>query len=223
MGLTFCLYPEYSRCWYQLRPWGAPGHRDFVSPISLITGNSLHSASRTWVPMCRFKQLLIREGKDERQGEANSQEKQWYSPGARSWLPIKVHTKQYPRAVLQILKSPRWGKLMKINDGVLSASMKTPDQLEPEGWWCWLPLSPLPTNQNIDKMFTPSLNHYHKTHYTLQVETHTYKGISPLWPPLPAKTKEKPKLRKFCSTSSQTCLWDLILCWGTEARFGFRS
>ena len=97
---------------------------------------------------------------------------------------------------------------------------RTSDQLESEGWWCWLPLTtPPPKNQkNIDKMFTPSLNHYHKTHYTLQVETHSYKGISPLWPPLPAKTKEKPKLTKFCSTSSQTCLWDLILCWGTEAR-----
>ena len=29
---SYCLYPEYSRCWYQVRPWGAPGHKAFLCP-----------------------------------------------------------------------------------------------------------------------------------------------------------------------------------------------
>ena len=46
----------------------------------------------------------------------------------------------------------------------------------------------------------PSLNHYYKTpHYTLQVGTHSFEGISPLWPPLPGKA-----IKLFFSTSPKT-------------------
>ena len=165
MGLIFCIQnivgadtKQGPRGLLGTKPFFVPHFFDYRKQPSF----SLHGLP--WVPMCRFKQLLIREGKDERQGEANSQEKQWCSPGARSWLPIKVYTEQYLWVVLQILKPPRWEKLTKINDGMLSSSLKTPDQLEAEVWWCWLPLTPPPTNQKkVHELITPSLNHYYKT------------------------------------------------------------
>ena len=51
--------------------------------------------------------------------------------------------------------------------------------------------SHLPHHQPIRRMSTswsPSLNHYYTTpHYILQVGTHSFEDISPLWPPLPGK------------------------------------
>ena len=69
-----------------------------VSPISLITGNSLHSASMTFpeFQQGRFKQLLIREGRGCEIREKQCQEKQQCSLGAGSWFPINGHTQQYP-------------------------------------------------------------------------------------------------------------------------------
>ena len=52
--------------WNRAGPCGAPGHKSLsVPPISLITGNRLHSASKTFPELQwgRFKQLLIREGR----------------------------------------------------------------------------------------------------------------------------------------------------------------
>ena len=46
---------------------------------------------------------------------------------------------------------------------------------------------PITTHQkNAHELITLSLNHFYKTsHCSLQVGTHSYEGISPLWPPLP--------------------------------------
>ena len=84
---------------------------------------------------------------------------------------------------------------------MLPTSTETPDRLEGKGWWCWLPLTSPPTNQkNVHELTMPSLNHYYKTpHYTLQVGTHSFEGISPLWPPLPGKA-----IKLFFSTSPKT-------------------
>ena len=72
---------------------------------------------------------------------------------------------------------------------MLLVSMQTPDPLESEGWWCWPPLtSPLTNQKSVHKLITPSLGHCYKTpHYSLQEGTHSFEGISPLWPPLPGK------------------------------------
>ena len=53
--------------------------------------------------------------------------------------------------------------------------------MEPEGWWCWLPLTTPPTNQKTaHKLTTPSLNHSCKTpHYPLQVWTQRFWGQEP--------------------------------------------
>ena len=86
-------------CWYQAEPCGASGHKSLsVSPISLITGNRLLSASMTFpvfqVPTGRVKQLLIREGRGCKTWEKNSLGKQWCCLGAKSWFPIKGLTRQ---------------------------------------------------------------------------------------------------------------------------------
>ena len=55
-------------------------------------------------------------------------------------------------------------------------------------------------SENVHELITPSLNHYYKTsHYRLQVGTHSFEGISPLWPPLPGKA-----IKLFFSTSPKT-------------------
>ena len=68
---------------------------------------------------------------------------------------------------------------VKINDGMLPHKHTltltlTPDQLEPEGWWCWLLHTSPPTHQkNVFKLITPSLNHK-TSYYPLQVGTHSF-------------------------------------------------
>ena len=43
-------------------------------------------------------------------------------------------------------------------------------------------------SENVHKLIMPSLNHYYKTpHSPLQVGAHSFEGISPLYPSLPAK------------------------------------
>ena len=94
---------------------------------------------------------------------------------------------------------------------------QTLDCLEPEGWWHRLPLTSSPTNQkNGHKLTIPSLNHYSKTpHYLLQVGTHSFEGISLLWPALLDKA-----IKLFFSTSPQTPRFNSVYqC--TEARFSF--
>ena len=77
---------------------------------------------------------------------------------------------------------------------MLPTNTQTPDGLEPE-------VTSPPTSQKIvHKLIMPSLNHYYKTpHYPLQVETHSFEGISPLWPPLPGRA-----IKLFFSTSPKT-------------------
>ena len=58
-----------------------------------------------------------------------------------------------------------------------------------------------PTSQKkVHELITTSSNHYYKTpHSPLQVGTHSFEGISPLWPPLPGKA-----IKLFFSTSPKT-------------------
>ena len=66
----------------------------------------------------------------------------------------------------------------------------------------------------------PSLNHYYKTsHYPFQMGTHSFEGIYLLWPPLPGTA-----IRLFFFyLIPKLCLQGLIWCWGTEARFIFKT
>ena len=55
--------------------------------------------------------------------------------------------------------------------------------------------------------------------YSHQVGTHSFGGISPLWPALPGKAR-KPFI--YFYLTQNTCLQDLIRCQGTEAGFGIK-
>lgn len=50
----------------------------------------------------------------------------------------------------------------------------------------------------------------------LKEGTHSFAGISPLWPPLPGKA-----IKRSFSTSPKLCLRDLFQFQGSEARFSF--
>ena len=124
--------------------------------------------------------------------------------------PQRIHTTMS----LSFADSETPSRWEKFNNGMLPTGTQTPDQLELEGWWCWLLLTSPPTNQkNVPKLIMPLVNDYYKTsHYPLQVGTHGFEGISPLWPPLPSYSfLFHPKF----------CLRALIWCRGTEAGFGF--
>ena len=74
--------------------------------------------------------------------------------------------------------------------------------MEPEDWWCWLPLTSPPTNQKTaHEPTTPSLNHYYKTFYltTPPRLEHSFEGISPLCPLLRGKP-----IKLFFSTLPKT-------------------
>ena len=77
-------------------------------------------------------------------------------------------------AELQYLWNPlQVGEVYGLRMVLCPQAFKTPDQLEPEGWWCWLLLTSPPIHQKyVHKLITPSLHHYYKTsYYPLQVGT----------------------------------------------------
>ena len=147
--------------------------------------------------MGRFKQLLSREGRGCRDREGQSRNNS-AALGAESWFPLKGHTWQYLWVVSQILKPHQVGEV----NSMLPHNTHTQDRLEPEGWWCQLPLTSPPTNQKkVHELTTPSsLNHYYKApRYPLQVGTLSFESVTALWPPLPGKA-----IKLFFSTSPKT-------------------
>ena len=93
---------------------GAPGHKAFLCPLFFHykkwTSFNLHNLP--WVPVGRFKHLLIRKGMGcWDRGGRNYQEthQEVCSLGTRSWsytYTPQGYTWQYLWAVLQLLKSP---------------------------------------------------------------------------------------------------------------------
>ena len=160
---------------------------------------SLHDLP--WLPRGRFKQLLIREGRGCKAREKPTVKRNNSAALGQGPSSPSRDTHKISLSCFVDTETPtRWEKL-SVKDGVLPTSTETPDRLEPEGWWCRLPLTSPPTHQkNVHKRITPSLNHYYKTpHYPLQVGTHSFEGISLLWPPLPGKA-----IKLFFSASPKT-------------------
>ena len=61
-------------------------------------------------------------------------------------------------------ETPTRREKLTVNNSMLPISTQIPDWLEPEDWWCLLPLTSPTTNQKIvHELVTPSLNYHHKT------------------------------------------------------------
>ena len=107
---------------------------------------------------------------------------------------------------------------VKINDGMLLHKHTltltlTSDQLEPEGWWCWLLHTSPPTHQkNVHKLITPSLNH-ETSYYLLQLWIHNFLRQDPTVSPFVWQSN---KAIHFYFT--QNCLQGLIQHWYIENR-----
>ena len=150
---------------------------------------SLHDLP--WLPVGRFKHLLIKGG-DTRQGR-NNQEQPW---GEDLFPHQQIHTTMSLSCFADTETPCRWEKLKWC-----AHKHVDPRPFGTEGWWCWLLLTSPPTHQkNVHELITPSLNIYYKTsHNLLQVGTHSFEGISLLWPPLPGKV-----IKLSFSTSPKT-------------------
>ena len=180
--------------WYQAGPCGAPGHKSLsVSPISLLQEIGF-TPQFQWG---RFKQLLIREGRGCRDKGGTVKRLNSAALGQCPGSPSRDTHNNILELFCRYWNPHQVGEV----NCLLSTSTETPDGLEPEGWWCWLPPTSPPTNQkNVHQLIKPSLNHYYKTsHYPLEVRTHSFEGISPLWPPLPGQA-----VKLFFSTSPKT-------------------
>ena len=144
-------------------------------------------------------QAVVNEGREgmRDKGETNSQEKQQCTLGQGPGSPWRDTHNNIFELFCSYWNPHQVGEV----NYMLPTSTETPDQLEPEGWWYWLPLTSPPTNQkNVHELITPSLNHYYKnSHYPLHAGAHSFEGICPLWPPLPGKA-----IKLFFSTSPKT-------------------
>ena len=86
-------------------------------------------------------------------------------------------------------------------NGMQPTSMKTPDQLDLKVYEVDSHL-PHPSEEMSTELITPSLSNYYKTFdYLSQFGTHSFEGISPLWPALPSKA-----IKLSFSTSTKTLL-----------------
>ena len=149
-----------------------------------------------WVPKSRFKQMLTRCR--DRGGVFRRKEQPW----GRVLVPSqRIHTKNYLWAICREWNPHQVGE----------ANCVLPTSTRPQsGWnqnrWCWCPHTSSPTSQkNVQELNHYSLNHYYKTsYYPLQMGTHSFEGIRPLWPPLPGKA-----IKLFFSTSFQTLVSEI--------------
>lgn len=129
-----------------------PGHKDLPPSLDYRKQPSFSLHDFSFVSMSRFKELLIREGK-----ELKIRKKQAVKSGlgARSCFPINGYM-QYLWTILQILKT-LW---VKVNDWVMVCCSQS---CRPQRSWTktddnWLLLTLTPTHQkNINELITPSL------------------------------------------------------------------
>ena len=134
---------------------------------------SLHDFPQ--VPVGRFKHLLIKGG-DMRPGR-NSKEQPW---GEDLFPHQQINTTMSSSCFADTETPCRWEKLKWC-----AHKHVDPRPVGTEGWWCWFLFTSPPTHQKtVYELITPSLNIYYKTsHNLLQVGTHSFEGISLLWPP----------------------------------------
>ena len=146
--------------------WG-PGHKAFVSFISLIAGNTLHSAPWSSLGSNGQIQAAVNQGR-ERMGDQGEKS----SLGAGSCFPIKG-----PPSLSCSVDIKTHFRRKKIMTDTQHAD---PRPAGPEGWWCGLLIAAPPSHQkNVHELITPSLNNYYKTCHCLpQVGTLGFVGLA---------------------------------------------
>ena len=159
---------------------------------------SLHDLH--WVPVGRFKQLLIREGMNW-----ETRERIKRSIGVRSCFPIKGYT-QLDFALVYRYWNPFWWQKLTM---ICGPQRVDPRPVGSEGPWCWLLLTSPPAHQKIvQELITPSLQ--------LNFSMSSPSGDRGLW-------GQEPTVSPFAWQSKETlffypklCLQDLTQQWCTE-------
>ena len=133
---------------------GRPGIKTFLCPLFHVCRKqtSFKPPDLPWVPMGRFKQLLIKEGRGwgNLQSTRNNSAALGQSPGSPS---RDIHNNIFE------LFCRHWNPHQVEEVNCLLASTSTPHLSEPEGWWCWLPITSSSINQkNVHKLTKPSWN-----------------------------------------------------------------
>ena len=131
--------------------WGSWAQSLFISPIFLIIGNNLHSASRTF-PEFQWADLSschLGTGGDVRPGR---KKQSWAALGQGIISPSTKPTTT-PLSYFVDTETPsRWEKLR-----YAACKQEDPRSFKPEGWHCWLLLtSPQIHQKNVHKPITPS-------------------------------------------------------------------
>ena len=170
------------------RPFCVPHFFDYRKQHSFI----LHDLS--WVPMGRFKQLLVREGR-----RCETREKQ--SRAALGQSPVAPLTDTHNNTFELFCRY--WNRL-QVEEVTINYSRPIhvdARPVGPDGWWCGLLLTSPPIHQkNVHELIMPSLNNYYKTCHCLpQAGILGFEGLSPLWSPLPGKA-----IKLLFSTLSNT-------------------
>ena len=123
-------------------------------------------------------------GKEGKQGQGSSRKEVRVTPGVRALIsPQGIYMTIPLNCSLDTETPSRWERL------TVRCPLRYRSQI---GWNRLVMLTPTwPHHQpsEVPKLTMPSsLNHYCETpHYPLHVGTHSFKGMSPLWAPLPGK------------------------------------
>ena len=122
-------------------------------------------------------QTLANQGREGMQGQGRSREG---NSAALGLVPPRgTHATSSSR--LAGTEAPSGGEVLP----VCCPHLVDANQLEPEGWWCRLPITSPPTNQKtVCELIKPHSLNTVTPHYTLQGGS---EGISPLWPSWPVK------------------------------------
>ena len=128
--------------------WGSWAQSLFMSPIFLIIGNSLHSASRTFpeYQWADSSSCQLGTGGDVRPGRKKQ-------PWDKVPFPHQRKPTTTSLSCFVDTETPsRWEKLW-----YAAHKQEDPRSVKPEGWQCWLLLtSPQIHQKNVHKPITPS-------------------------------------------------------------------
>ena len=165
---THNLHHQY---WNWAGPCGGPGHKSLsMSPDSRLQEIQEIGFLQPPRPSLRSKeevQIDANQGREGMRRQGRGSQETIAQPGGRGPAPPSRDTHH---SIFELFC--RHGNPHQVGEVscALPTSTETPDRLEPEGWWCRLPITSPATNQKkVHGLVMSSLNHSCKTpHYPLQ-------------------------------------------------------